>query len=564
MNERVVRFTLALLVMFAGDAVVGQQLTGEPREQVRQAIGLIQQGKLAEAELRLRQVVDAHPQAPMAWLQLGVAYHGQQKQDLALEAWQQAARFPATAATATFNLACLHAIRGEKEKAFEFLAAASEHGFRDRGPFLSDRDLDSLRDDPRFAALVPELLEGEKLFVEPARILLSLHGEHPGDEFGWVARRVGDLDGDTVQDFVTTAPGFQNHSGKIYAYSTGTGKLLFSRVGETGQRFGNGAAGAGDVNGDGTPDVIIGGPASGAGRAEILSGRDGSTLKSFRGAKSGDQFGYKVSTIGDVDRDGHSDVTITALAGGGTGECFGYSGKTGKLLFSLRGEREGDKFGSAVCGLDDPRHRFLAVGAQDAGPGRRGAVYMYRIDDGNPSLVFKFASDETGMDLGQMFLSFPGDLNRDGIPDLYCSDFSSSQKAPGGGRVYVLSGADGSVLLDVAGSKPGEGLGTSPSDAGDINGDGVGDLAVGAWQNGDGAISGGKVYLFSGRDGISLGEWTCRQHGDTFGFDSIGIGDVDRDGAVDFLVTSAWSPVQGPKTGRVFVIARAGKVDAAR
>ena len=67
--------------------------------------------------------------------------------------------------------------------------------------------------------------------------------------------------------------------------------------------------------------------------------------------------------------------------------------------------------------------------------------------------------------------------------------------------------------------------------------------------------SGGKVYLYSGASGKQLAAWTCKQQGDTFGFDATGLGDVDGDGAIDFLLTSAWSPVHGPKTGRVFIFA---------
>ena len=530
-------------------------LQDAPRDQVRQAMGLIQQGKFAEAEASLAQVVAAHPDAPMAWLQLGAARHAQQKHDLAVDAWQRATNFPATAATAYYNLGCVHAVRGDKESALATLARAVEHGFRDRGLFLADTDLESLRADPRFAGLIPPLLTGQDLFVEPVRILQTFSGEHPGDEFGWVARRVGDLDADSIEDFVTTAPGYRQHAGKLYAFSSRSGKLLFHRVGEPGQRYGNGAAGAGDVNADGVPDVIVGGPQAGLGLAEVLSGADGSVLHRWQGETTGAQFGYKVGPLGDVDGDGCGDVVVTALVGAGSGECHGFSGQTGQPLFSLTGENLGDKFGSAVCGYSVGEHSLLAVGAQDAGPERRGAVYLYRFENQRPVMVFRFLSDATGTDLGQMFLSFPGDVNRDGTPDLYCSDFNSSRGAPGAGRVWVLSGTDGAILVDVAGTQPGEGLGTSPSDAGDLNGDGIGDLAVGAWQNREGAISGGKVYLFSGADGQALGSWTCRQHGDTFGFDSVGLSDVDGDGNNDLLITSAWSPTNGPKTGRVFILA---------
>jgi hypothetical protein len=68
-------------------------------------------------------------------------------------------------------------------------------------------------------------------------------------------------------------------------------------------------------------------------------------------------------------------------------------------------------------------------------------------------------------------------------------------------------------------------------------------------------VSAGKCYLFSGKDGTLLDTITSKEPHDTFGFDAIGIGDVDGDGHIDFLLTSAWSPMLGPKTGRVFIVA---------
>lgn len=551
---------LLLLVATAGVSFGAPRADApSPKDQVNAALKLVAQGKLTEAEAILAKTVEDHPKAPAAWLQLGLVRQGQKKYDGALEAYAKASEFPAVKPTALYNTACVHALKKDTEKAFAALERAKAAGFADRGTMLSDPDLASIRGDKRFAPLVPPLLTEKDLFAEPVELLLTLNGEKPNDEFGWVARKVGDLDGDKAIDFVVTAPGFANHAGKVYVYSSRKGKLVFAREGQPGQRYGNSAAAAGDVNRDGVPDVIVGGPQSGAGIVEVLSGKDGSVLHTFRGTQQQGQFGYKVCGLGDINGDGHDDVAVTAPAANGkqpgSGRCFVYSGKDGKELFGLDGEAAGDKFGSAVVGSANPEHPMLVVGAQDAGPQKRGRVYVYHFKDGAPKLAFAVEAEETGLNLGMMFLSFPGDLNGDGVPDVYCSDFNDSKGAPGAGRVFVHSGKDGKKLLDVTGTQPGEGLGTSPSDAGDVDGDGVGDLIVGAWQNREKAPSGGKVYLFSGAGGKRLAAWTCKQHGDTFGFDATGLGDVDGDGRIDFLLTSAWSPVHGPKTGRVFIVA---------
>lgn len=153
-----------------------------------------------------------------------------------------------------------------------------------------------------------------------------------------------------------------------------------------------------------------------------------------------------------------------------------------------------------------------------------------------------------------MFVSFPGDINGDQIGDVYVSDFSDQSKAPISGSVRLHSGVDGALIHKIHGSSPREGFGTSPSDAGDVDGDGRGDLVIGAWQNADQAPSGGKIYLYSGATAKLIRTWTCRESGDTLGFDSVGIGDVDGDGRIDFLVTSAWSSARHVKGGRVFIL----------
>jgi hypothetical protein len=544
------------LVGAAGGTVQNQTT---PKEQLKAAVQLSAAGKHAEAEAALAKLVEANPKMPAAWLALGSARHSQKKYDDAIAANRKAAEFPAFAPTALYNVACAHSLQKQTDKAIEALTQAVAAGFADRPQMAKDTDLDHIRKDPRFAGVLPPILEGKDLFAEPTRILHTLVGEGPNHEFGWVARAVGDLDGDKATDFAATAPGFNNHAGKVYVYSGRSGKLLFHRTGQPGQRLGNTVAGAGDVNGDGTPDIITGGPAAGGGIAEILSGKDGTVLHTLTGAQAGGQFGFKVCGLGDIDGDGRADFAVSApTAAGkqpGSGRVFIYSGKDARVLFTLDGEATGDNFGTGVEASRDAKHPMLAVGAKDAGPGQRGRLYVYHFKGGKPEPAFTVDAEPSGRELGQYFLSFPGDLNRDGVPDVYASDFSDSAKLAGAGRVFVFSGTDGKKLLDLRGTQVGEGFGTSPSDAGDVDGDGVGDLVVGAWQNAEKARSAGKVYLYSGASGKLLTTWTCKQQSDTFGFDAVGLGDVDGDGRADVLLTSAWSAANGPRAGRVFVLA---------
>jgi hypothetical protein len=88
-----------------------------------------------------------------------------------------------------------------------------------------------------------------------------------------------------------------------------------------------------------------------------------------------------------------------------------------------------------------------------------------------------------------------------------------------------------------------------------VNGDGVADLVIGSWQYSGAAWSAGRARVISGKDGSVLQTITSRTPGDTFGFDAVGIGDVDGDGMTDYLVTAAYSMVNGVRSGRTFIVA---------
>ena len=415
------------------------------------------------------------------------------------------------------------------------------------------------------AAAVPDVLRGEALFKEKPRILHAYDGEAAGDQFGWVARVVGDVDGDGALDFVTSSPTSNAGapgSGRIYCYSGKSGELLWKQDGKRGDLYGMSVAAAGDVNGDGEPDVAIGAPGSGRmpGRVAVLSGRNGELLLEVVGTQPGGMYGRKACGVGDLDGDGRGDLAIGAIqarteAGNAAGMFEVVSGADGTTLFRVDGEQAGGNFSSGLESTMDLEHPFLIVGAMNEGAQNQGRVYVYLLYEDTADLLWTWDPPATGRNFGQYFTSIIGDVDADGTPDLYAADFSDVGKGRATGRIVVHSGATGEQILNIEGHVAGEGFGTSPSPAGDVNHDGHADLIVGAWQNAEGAPSAGKCYLHSGKDGSLLTAYTCMQTQDTFGFDAVGIGDVDGDGGIDFLLTSAWSPVLGPRTGRVFVIA---------
>jgi hypothetical protein len=511
----------------------------------------------------LEQITAADPKNARAWRMLGVARHQAGDFDAAIRANETSLEHEPNHPVAFYNIGASFARKGEAGRAFEWLARAKATRRLDMTQIENDNDLKALRGDTRFAALLPTPADFENPFVEPTRVIREWTGEAANDQFGWIARSLGDVDADGVQDVVTSAPTKViggAAAGRVYVLSSKTGRRLWTSDGAPGDQFGIGVERAGDTNKDGVPDVIASAP--GGGYARVLSGRDGRVLLTLKAEAASDQFGRHVSTAGDVNGDGYDDVLVGApghaSAGARTGRAYLFSGRDGKPLLSLSGERAGDAFGSTVAGHTSNGRSTIIVGAPGGGPSRRGRAYVYvwtaESSKSSPQPLFTVDADDTGAALAAMFVSIPGDLDGDRTPDVYLSDFPNAAKGPSTGRIYVHSGADGRRLFTLTGETAGEGFGTSPSVAGDVNGDRVPDLIVGAWQYAGHALTGGRAYLYSGRNGSLIRTFTCRTPGDAFGFDAVGLGDVDGDDATDLLITSAWSGVKGFHSGRIFIL----------
>ena len=522
------------------------------------ALERLQSGDTAGAVRMLEDLTRDGPRSAEAWRALSAGYRQLKQTDKALAASEQALRIEPGAPQSLYMLGVLYAAKGDAGQAFAWFARARDTRRFDMTQLSQDAEVKDLRKDPRYADLLPKPRDFEHPFVEPVKILREWRGEAPNDQFGWIARNIGDVDGDGINDIVTSAPTHGeagSHSGRIYVYSVGANRLLWTSDGTAGDELGTGVEAAGDTNGDGVPDVVASGP-SARGVARVYSGRDGRVLHEFHPVIAGEMFGNHVSGVGDVDGDGLADILVGSPGKDGEakspGHAYLYSGRTGALFRTLTGERLGDQFGSTVAGYSDARHQYLVVGAGQAGPQHHGRVYVYVNGSHSPKITMD--SDRTGRALGAMFVSVPGDMDGDGVPDIYGSDWANDARGLSSGRIYVHSGRTGAPLLILTGESAHDGFGTSPSEAGDVDGDGRADLIVGAWQYGKAALSGGRAYLYSGRSGRLLRTYTDRTPGDTLGFDAVGLGDTDRDGTVDLLITAAWSGVSGYHSGRVFVI----------
>jgi FG-GAP repeat/FG-GAP-like repeat len=384
-------------------------------------------------------------------------------------------------------------------------------------------------------------------FVEPVNVLRTFTDPTPTVQgfFGWELAALPDVDGDGVDEALISE--IDNDTGVTYVYSGASGSLIYALKSREGDLNGYSVASAGDLNGDGFADILSGAPSSpahrGPGRLYVYSGKTGTLLHTFVGESANDFFGFDSTGVGDVDGDGQPDILVSAAfadgVGSNSGRAYLYSGRTFALIRTLESERAGDLFGSAVGSTSDVSGDGvpdLVVGARHAGSGGRGEVYIFSGRSG--TRLLELTPPATGVDFGYFFATGVGDVNGDGEPDIYVGDFRDSSLGPSTGRVGIYSGVDGSPLHTFTGSAHHEGLGPGRG-AGDVNGDGRPDLAVGSFMSSDGADEAGQVEIYSGADGSLLRRITSRTADEQLGFDAIGFEDLNSDGIPELLASAA-------------------------
>ena len=402
-----------------------------------------------------------------------------------------------------------------------------------------------------------------------------LNGVDSYDNSGRSVSSAGDVNGDGVADLLIGAyradPNGNTYAGESYVVFGGKGLGAMASVelsdldGSDGfvlngvdsyDYSGNSVSSAGDVNGDGVADLLIGafvaGPnRSGSGESYVvfggdvgslgeieLSGLDGSDGFVLNGVDSGDSAGSSVSSAGDVNDDGVADLLIGAFGADPNG-----NGSAGKSYVVFGG----------------------------TGLGALGSVELSDLD-GSDGFVLNGVDSS---DFSGNSVSSAGDVNGDGVADLligaYVADPNGNIDAgesyvvfggPGigtGGSVE-LSGLDGSNGFVLNGVDSGDFAGGSLSGAGDVNGDGVADLLIGADRaSPNGNSSAGESYVVFGGSGVGTGgsvELSDLDGNDGFVINGIDVddfsgesvssaGDVNGDGIADLVIGASGADPNG-------------------
>jgi hypothetical protein len=325
------------------------------------------------------------------------------------------------------------------------------------------------------------------------------------------------------------------------------------------ERHGSACAYVGDVNADSIGDFLVAAPGFDGvsllnnGAVRLISGADGSLIHQFEGVASFDRMGQSVCAIPDIDADLIPDFAISSLAG--EGEVTLWSGATQLLIDTIAAPVGAHDFGCDLALIDDLSSNGMAellIGAENTEVlgVAVGAVYAYDLSTRTSVQIV------TGLALGDSFgcaVAPIADCNADGLADYLVS---SPGADPGGmnnaGSVFLISGADGSTILQVDGSRPGLFLGNSVLGLDDLDLDGTPDFAIGTirdFPTGSGGLYIGSVGVHSGADGSELRRHWGDDSYEHFGQSLAIAGDYEGDGKNEYLVGAPGS-LYG---GRVYV-----------
>jgi hypothetical protein len=405
--------------------------------------------------------------------------------------------------------------------------------------------------------------------------LFANDGPLPDTGFGFSVAGVEDIDADGVPDYIVGALACTSPNGKLArVFSGATGTLVREHLGDPTGCYGMSVAGLGDLDGDGVPDYGVGDVrvdsmlAPQAGRVFLYSGATGGIIRIHEGDTSAARFGMSLATAGDVDHDSVPDVFVGSGWDSTIGFEFGsadvYSGASGALLLHFDGDAERDWFGASCTALDDvdaDGYTDLAVGAPIRWYGATGAepAGYVRVFSGRTGLELATYHGVPPQDHYGISISGVADLDGDGVGELAIGAPRRKVDKPSGpvevGMLEVLSGATGALLFRTYGTAQSK-YGTAVNELGDLDGDGLQDLLVGAcYCQNNVPLNGGKgwVEVRSGASGDLLAKLVDGETMESFAYAVAPLGDLTGDGVPDFVVGNTFDATLGAKTGSAWV-----------
>ena len=460
----------------------------------------------------------------------------------------------------------------------------------------------------------------------PSVAATQLEANQSSARFGISVAGIGDVNGDGYGDVIVGAAEYdadQTNEGAAFIFhgsasgipsggpATAATRLESNQSTSPSPAFGNSVAGAGDVNGDGYADVIVGAYLYDAGTTDegaafifhgsaagIPNGHPSTAASLLESNTASVGFGWSVASAGDVNGDGRADVIVSAFsyASGQAleGAAFVFhgsasgvpSGNLATAAAQIQGNQIQAQLGSDVASAGDVNgdgYADIIVGASayNAGQTDEGAAFIFHgsasgIASGDPATAAtQLESNEANGAFGASVAS-AGDVNGDGYADVIVGDFFYGASSEGaafvffGGASGIPDGNPTTAAAELGTGQGGANLGADVASAGDVNGDGYADVIVGATLFDSGESSEGAAFVYhGGAQGILDGNPTnaparletnqANAAADPVspfyfdGLDATGAGDVNGDGYSDVIIGAPYYDSGQTDEGAAFI-----------
>ncbi len=392
----------------------------------------------------------------------------------------------------------------------------------------------------------------------------ELTGNLGFQKLGYSSVGMNDLDGDLVPDYVIGSPGISADRGNVTAYSGATGLQLWTVDGEyISNDFGHAMTNLRDINDDGVDDLAVSAPsydilANNAGKVYLMSGVDGSVIRTWNSHIAGREFGEVLGSA-DINNDGYLDLiigmpTADELGWFNNGKIAIFNARTGALFgdSEVVGGQDFGYFGCSVTGVGDwdgDGYRDVASGAYAVhanGLVESGRVTILSgatlagISGAGPLIIQSINGSQAGANFGHA-IARVGDHDGDGEVDLAIGEprWDDGSGTVDAGRVTLWSSSSHTMLASYESPDPVAyaRFGNEVARAGDVDNDGFKDILIGApYYTEDSFNITGAAFAFSGRTDALLQGNRGTQHNGLFGFSMAGIGDIDGDGTHEYVV----------------------------